>query len=238
MTTLALTDATVWVDDYDWTGDSNDVGLNVSVAELDGTPFGAGGFHVRYAGLKDVDFSLKGFWSSTADAHGVPNLGTANQAVTVSDGDAEGSIAYFAQLGAFRYQPFGKIGDLVPFMLDAKNTGPYGAIRGMTTLKKTTVTTTGAKGTGVQLGAVGSTSYLYAVVHCFTAGTTATVKIQSDDNSGFTSATDVATLPAITTAGATWMTRVAGPITDTYFRVNVDAITGSFSLAAAIGIGT
>ena len=108
--------------------------------------------------------------------------------------------------------------------------------RGKLTLSATNVTTTGAKGTGVLLGAVGATQYLYATVHCLTAGTTVTIKIQSDDNAGFTSPTDRITLSAITATGGTWVTRLAGSITDTYYRFNVTAVTGTFTLAGAIGI--
>lgn len=237
MATLALTDATVWIGGYDWTTDTNEAGLSISCAELDATTFGSAGTHARIAGLRDVELSLKGFWSSTADAEAFPPLGTANEVLTVADSLAEGSTAYFAQVGKFKYSEFGKVGDLVPFSLDGMNTGPYGAVRGMTTLKKTTVASTGAKGTAVQLGAVGASQYLYASVHCFSAGTTVSIKIESDDNSGFTSPTDRIALSAITGTGGTWVTRLAGSITDTYYRLNVTAITGSFSLAAAIGIG-
>lgn len=237
MANLALTDATVWMGGYDWTTDTNDVTMTVSCEELECTTFGSGGTKARVAGLKDVEASVNGFWQSTPDAEAAARLGTANLPITVSDTAAEGSIAYFAQVGEFKYSAFGSIGELTPFTLDARGTGPYGAIRGKAALAKTTITTTGAKGTAVQLGAVGSTQYLYAVVHCFSAGTTVTAKIQSDDNAGFTSATDRITLSAITATGGTWVARLAGPITDTYFRFNVSAITGSFSLAGAIGIG-
>jgi hypothetical protein len=70
----------------------------------------------------------------------------------------------------------------------------------------------------------------------FSAGTTITVQVQSDDNAGMSSPTTVATIGPITVVGGTWMTPIAGPITDTYYRMNVSAITGTFSVAGAIGI--
>jgi hypothetical protein len=91
-------------------------------------------------------------------------------------------------------------------------------------------------GTGYQLGAVAATQYLYGALHIFTAGTTITVVLESDDNAGFSSATTRATLGPLTTTGGTWATRVAGAITDDYYRFRVTAITGTFSVAGSAGI--
>jgi hypothetical protein len=234
---LALTDATVWIGGYDWTTDTNDVSLDVTCEELLATTFGSGGTKSRVAGLRDVEASVKGFWQSTPDAEAYGKLGTSNLPITIADAASEGSVAYFAQVAPVKYASFGSIGELTPFSLDAKGTGAHGVVRGQVALAKTTVTTTGAKGSAVQLGAVSAAQWLYAVVHCFTAGTTVTVKVQSDDNAGFTTPTDRITLSAITTVGGTWVTRLAGPVADTYYRFNVSAVTGSFSLAGAIGIG-
>ena len=60
--------------------------------------------------------------------------------------------------------------------------------------------------------------------------------IESDDNGSFTSATTRATIGPLTATGGTWVTRVAGAITDDYYRFNVTAITGTFSVGAAFGI--
>jgi hypothetical protein len=43
------------------------------------------------------------------------------------------------------------------------------------------------------------------------------------------------TFGPITTVGGTWGTRVAGAITDTWWRLRVTAITGTFQIACAAG---
>ena len=122
------------------------------------------------------------------------------------------------------------------FELASKGSSIYGAVGGVLSVAKQTVSTTGAKGTAVEIGAISAAQFLYATLHVFSAGTTITVIIESDDNGSFTSATTRATLGPVTARGGTWLTRVAGPVTDTFWRMNVSAVTGSFVVAGAIGI--
>jgi hypothetical protein len=111
-------------------------------------------------------------------------------------------------------------------------------VRGRLAAAKQTVSATGALGTGLNLGALSASQYLYATLHVFADAASAvslTVAIQSDDNSGFTTPTTVATVASSGGGGGTWITKVAGPITDTWFRFNVTAIGATLSLAGAIG---
>ena len=241
MTTFALTDATTWVNGYDFTTDLNQIQLSVTADELDNTTFGGGGFRSRISGLKTVGATLNGYWQSAAsaapDPQAFPDLGVADRVVTVAPDDAAGTTCYMFQGGKFSYEMFGQVGEVTPFTLGMSGTNGVGVVRGQVARPKATVNSTGATGSVVELGAVGSTQYLYASLHVFTAGTTITVQVQSDDNSGFSSATTRGTFSGVTTVGGSWLTRVAGPITDTYYRLNVSAVTGSFSIAGAIGIG-
>ncbi|MGW3808854.1 hypothetical protein [Micromonospora sp. NPDC005113] len=243
MATIALTDATVWVGGYDFTGDVNQISLNATADQLDVTTFGSDGFRNRIGGLKDVSAQVAGFWSSgtsaAPDPHLSPDLGVADRVCTASPGKTEGSVAYLCRVGKFGTQMFGTSGEAVPFSLDMQGTNKEGLIRGQVTKAKGNVTTTGATGTAVNLGAGGAGKFLYLAVHVFTAGTTISVKVESDTTSGFASPADVAsaTVGPITTAGGVWMTRVsAAAITDTWFRLNVTAVTGTFSVAAALAI--
>lgn len=245
MATIALTDATVWVGGYDFTGDVNQITLGATAEQLDTTTFGSGGFRSRIGGLRDVQAQVAGFWSSATsaapDPQVFPDLGVADRVVTAAPDDAEGSVAYMCRVGKFSSQMFGQVGDAVPFSLDMQGTNKEGLIRGQVTKAKANVTTTGATGTAVNLGAGGAGKFLYLAVHVFTAGTTLSIKVESDTTSGFASPADVAsaTVGPITTAGGVWMTRVdAASITDTWFRVNATAVTGTFSIAAAVGIGS
>lgn len=238
MAAFVETSASIWVDAIDLTALSTQYNIDMEVDVLDATTFGSGGSRARLPGLRDAKAEVTGFWDASADAVLFGSvLGSASKVVTLAEGSAEGSSAFILQGVEGDYSQFGKIGDVAPFKASLAGSGAYGVPRGKVALASTSITTTGAKGSAVYLGAVPANKYLYASVHCFTAGTTVTIKVQSDDNSGFTTPTDCVTLSAITAVGGTWMTRLAGPLTDTYFRINVSAITGTFQLASAIAIG-
>jgi hypothetical protein len=237
MAVFVLTDATTWIHGYDITTDSNKVTLNPSVDAQDATTFGAGGYKVKKGGLRNVEFQLEGLWDSTPDSQVFTNLGTADHAVTTSATSTETSVAYLFQAGRFEYEVFGNVGEMNPFALSMMGTNNVGLVRGQMAKAKGNVSATGALGSGLNLGAGGAGKFLYATFHVFTAATTITVIIQSDDNGGFSSPTTVATIGPITAVGGTFMTRVdASAITDNFFRFNVSAITGTFSVAGAIGV--
>jgi hypothetical protein len=240
MATFAFVDATTWIGGYDMTTDLNQVALNISADELDVTTFGSGGYRSRIAGLRTVEANFNGFWQAgtgTVDPTVFTDLAVVDRVVTMAPAATETSAAYMWQGGSFTYSPFGQIGEATPFTLGYKGTNGVGCVRGQVAKAKGNVSATGATGSGLLLGAVSSTQFLYSTLHVFSAGTTITIQVQSDDNAGFSSPTTRATIGPITTAGGTWATRVAGPFTDTYWRWNVSAITGTFSIAGAIGIG-
>lgn len=237
MSTFPLLDCTTWVAGYDFTTDSNKIALSPEVVDLDGTVFGGGGWKKLSGGLKTVAASLEGFFQGAVDAEGFPDLGNANRVVTVSPTGVALSTAYLFQATKLKYSAFGQDGELTPFTLDMSGSNTVGMVRGQVAAAKQSVAATGALGSAVQLGAVGASQFVYAAFHIFgTPGTTVTVKVQSDNASNFPSATDVATIGPLTAAGGTWMTRVAGAITDDWFRFNVSAITGTFSVAGAIAV--
>ena len=95
--------------------------------------------------------------------------------------------------------------------------------------------------TGRQLGAVSATQSVYASIHVWSvAGTstpTLTAKIQSDDNSSFTSATDRITMSSATAITSEYKSQ-AGAITDDYWRVNwtVSGTSPIFKAIVSIGI--
>ena len=241
MAVIALTDAVVFVDSHDFTGDSNQARLEVSVNELDVGVFGQSWKKV-IGGTKDVSLNVAGFWQSAADSvdeSAFTDLGVADRVVTIAHASTEESTAYILQAMNVNYSLLGQHGEAAPFTLNAAGSNAQGAIKGELALAKGDISATGAAGSGVQLGAVASDEYLYAVVHVFpTAGTTITFTVESDDNSGFTTATTQATFSAITSEGGTWVTRVAGAIADDYFRFNVTAVTGTFTCAGVIGVGS
>lgn len=245
MSSFMLRDVTTWVAGYDFTTDLNQVSIAASIDDLDNTTFGNAGYRSRTGGLRSVDASLSGYWQSAAtdavDPQAFGSIGTIDQAVTISPtGSTEGSTAYMFQGGKFSYNMFGQVGEVTPFDLDMMGTqGAGGLVRGVITKAKGSVSATGATGTAWNGGNVASGQYLYATFHVFgTPGTTITAVVESDDNGAFSSATTRITFGPITTAGGTWGTRVAGPLTETHYRLRVSAITGTFTIASAIGIGS
>lgn len=239
MTVFALTNVFAHAAGYDFTSDSNQATLAVDAEALDATPFGPGWKSV-VSGLKSSQFNMSGFWQSAAsqavDPEAFAALGVADRVLTFGPSNVEGDPAYMLQALETSYALGGEVGVLAPFTLAAVGSNGAGTVRGKLTKARGNVSATGAIGTGVQLAAASATQFLYCSVHIFTAGTTVTLLLESDDNAGFTSPTTVATIGPLTASGGTWMTRVAGPLTDTYFRLNVSAITGTFNMAAAIGV--
>lgn len=242
MSLFALTDCTTWIAGHDFTTDSNKISVEVSVDDQDSTVFGSGGYKSRVGGLKDVDLSLEGFWqSATVDAvdpESFPDLGVADRVITVSPTGVALAPAYLLQAGKFKYSIGDQVGNLMPFKLDCSGTNGVGVIRGQVAKARGSVSGTGPLGSVLNLGAPSASQYVYAALHVFgTPGTTITVQIQSDDNSGMTTPTTRGTIGPLTAAGGTWLGRVAGPFAgETYWRMNVSAITGTFIVAAAIAI--
>lgn len=239
MAPLVLVNATPYIAGYDFTADSNKIQIAASVADLKTTTFANTGWESRTGGLKDFTAHGEGLWSGPQDAESFPALGTVDQVMTVSPTGVATSVTYMGQVAKLQYATFDQIGNLMPFALDASGSNMTGLVRGQLTAAKQTVSATGAltPTTGVNLGAVGSTQFLYATFHVFgTPGTTITAVVESATSNAFSSPTTRITFGPITTAGGTWGTRVAGAITDTWFRLRVSAITGTFSVAGAIGV--
>lgn len=241
MAVEALLNAFTYVAGHDFTGDTNQGQLNLEAAVLDATTFRSVGWTENAYGLRSYTFASSGFWQSALDDAVDPDafgdLAIA-RAHTWGPKETEGSPAWMFNAAKTNYQLGGEVGSLAPFSLQSNGTDKYGAVRGMLAKAKGAATATGLLGSVVQLGAVAANQYLYATFHVFTAGTTITVQVQSDDNAGMTTPTTVATIGPLTARGGTFMTRVAGPLTDSYFRFNVSAVTGAFVAAGAIGIGS
>lgn len=247
MGSFAANNVTTWFSGYDMTTDLNSTTLELGYEALDATTFqpatNTTPARVRAAGIEDVTLNQVGFWQAGTgliDPTAFTALGGASQVISNSHDGAETSPAYFYRARQYSYQMFGNIGELTPFQLTAQGSRGAGlasvpAVRGRVLKTKASVSATGATGTAFQLGAVGSGQYLYAGLHVFSAGTTLTAVLESDNASNFPSATTQITFSTITAAGGYWGVRVAGPITDDWYRLRITAITGTFSIACVAG---
>lgn len=251
MTTIALLDVASYVHGHDFTGDSNSTLLTLGRTPLDRTNFRSGGWTTLTGGLRTAAFDQKGFWAAdtdSVDSAAFADLAATERVHTMAPSEAVGGVAYFWQAQRFQYQALdGDIGQLAGFTLQSQGASDIGVVRGklavvpfnQTTLTAVTYNATGVAGSAVQLPAVDDdpAQNLYAAVHVLgTPGTTVTLQLQSDTASNFPSATTQATVGPLTAAGGTWVTPIPGPITDTWWRVNISAITGTFTLAVALGV--
>lgn len=245
MGTYAAVGHVTYVNGYDLSGDLTKNELAFSWEALEDTRFTPGTTmpaRTRTGGLQDVEAGCEGFaqyGTGLVDDVLFTGLGSTAQVVTQAPDSTEGSVAYFYEARKFGYQTFGEIGQLVPFAASMQGAHGYGGVRGRLLKAKGDVSATGATGTGVQIGAVDSDEFVYAAFHVFgTPGTTITAVLESDNANNFPSATTRITFGPITTAGGTFAARVAGAITDDWWRVRITAITGTFSIACAAGIQT
>lgn len=253
MAVRVLTDCAAYVDDYDFTTDVNECTLTMEADAKEKTTFGSGGWKEFIAGLRNVTMMHKGYWQSATsqavDVESFPDFsaGTKDLVHTFAPFEetpadpmpfTDQQAAFFFKGTKFVYNQAGTIGEITAFDLSSQSSAGSGVVKGSLIVPKRTVSGTGKVGVtwDTIFGGPGSGLSLYVVFHVFVAATTITVQVQSDDNTGFSSPTTQATIGPLTTAGATWITPIPGPITDRYWRLNVSAITGTFTVAAAIGI--
>jgi len=242
--TLAIKDAYVYTGGHDFSGDINTWKLGGEGEPQDCSNMRSGGWREYKLGLKKSMFEMAGHAQYAAadatDPETFNNLGVTNRVLTTGASEVEATPAYFHRAMQADFTMGGPIGGMAPFRVTANGTdGPTGVVQGQLAVKMTTVTTTGAKGTALNLGLVGAGQYLYATLHLLgTAGTSITALVESDEDNTWSSATTRIAFGAQTAVNGYWGTRVAGAIAnDDWFRLNVTAITGSWVIAAAIGIG-
>lgn len=228
----------------DLTTVNNQIQLTAEAESKDTTAFAATGdvWHEEISGIKSASLTGSGQWEAS-DASKVDDaawgaFASATVPVSVCPATAaDGSLAWLSQFNETQYQLLGQVGEVAPWSLTGRGTWPL--VRG-SVLHGPTARTSSGTGTSVQLGAVSSSQRLYVALHVFSvSGTTPslTVAIQSDNATGFPSAATVTTLTAATAIGSQ-ITRVAGPITDDWFRISY-TITGtspSFLFCVTAGI--
>jgi len=233
-----VSDGQLWLNEYNISSDLNTIVLNISSGIQENTTFGDA-YIKRLAGLKTAAISMEGYFEGTPDGELSSSIATTNGVITVTGQDAtQGDICYMMQPAVSEYSPGAAVGEMFSFSVNAEANGE--TIRGEISHNGTETTT--GNGTGTQLGAISASQYLYATLHVTAAsGTSPTldVTIESDDNSGFTSATTRGTFTQATGVTSQWLTPVAGAITDDYWRA-VYTIGGSgpsFTFVVSIGIG-
>lgn len=234
MTKLIFDAASTWIDEIEVTGDTNQVELAVDVDEVDQTNFASDGWTELAGGLKTVELDLTGFWDEANYAGELLGwVGSRRTVATVAPTGVEGAIAYLFRPYQGNFALGAEVGQSGSMVAALRSYDSSGLVRGSVGLASQTIAGD-TDGTAIQEGALSATQSMVANIHVFTAGTTLDISLESDDNSGFTSAVIQAT-DTLTAVGGTRLT-VAGPVTDDWWRLRVDTVTGSFVMAASFGI--
>lgn len=217
----------IWLGGYDLSGNLNANEVKAARADLPNQQYGDT-MACTFPGIQQVDAMIRGFYSTTsghADPVHAARIITKDASewpLTLLPQDApgaagaEGNVAYNLRSAQFAMEFGAEHGALLPF--SGKSMARTGRLdRGTVTIPKTTFSAT-TNGTALQLGAVGATEKLVAILHVFSVnGGTWTVTVESDNAQGMGTPATRATF-----TGATGITRqvieVAGAITDDWWR--------------------
>lgn len=242
-----FTDAGIFFAGWNLTGQSNSVTLERSAEILDASVFGVG-TRVNAAGLWVWNASVAGFWD-TDDATYVTTslfekLGTLTDSLPLIlyPKNADGGLAYAFMATQESLELLGALGELTPFSTEFRFAREQAAqnyhhpVQGWLAMQHASRTADG-NGTEVDVGTL-SSAQVMVCASMVTAlnGTSVDIIFETDDNSGFTSATTRST-HSYTGANEADMTSVSGPITpDNYWRVRWDLTGTSFSGVAVFGV--
>lgn len=218
MSAQTLKNQKIWFDGYNLTGISNALNWDCSLETADATVLGDD-TRVNKPGLKVAAAGIAGFFDSDPyDKALFESLSASGKVLSFGISGTEGDPVYSMQCLIGSYKPEGSNGEMFRFSLDAACAGR--AIRG-TLMENNSAAVTSSQGTARQLGAVSATQKLYAALHVIgTDGTDPTIdiEIESDNDSGFASATSRISFTQFDDVGSEWK-ELSGAITDDWWRV-------------------
>ncbi|NUO62820.1 MAG: hypothetical protein HOQ34_04520 [Gemmatimonadaceae bacterium] len=235
-----ISNARVWLDQFDMSGDFNAVALKTGVDAKEATPVSATQ-HVYLPGLRTFDANLQGMWEGGTNANDEilsARIGAATAPLVTIDpstnGGAEGDRVYFGPLMLADYQPGGSIGDVLEFALAMQAAG---GISSGTLMHNATRTVTGT-GNVQQLVAIPAGRSLLVGAHllAISGGGSLTIAVQSAALVGFGTPTTRGTLAAMSVVGAQSLL-IAGAITDTFYRITWTLTGASPSAQFVVSLG-
>lgn len=243
MSKKVLTNVRTFAGATDLTAVTNKVEIDPKVAAVNVTNYASEGWTELLGGLAETDIVAAGFWESGADASFVDPatfaaLGAVGPWSFAPDGATDGALAYLTNALTAKYQPIkGNVGDAAGFEATAK--GSTKLARGVVAHPPGTARTATGVGSSFQIGALAANQSLYVNLHVLSvSGTTPslTVRIESDNATGFPSAVTVGTFTAATAIGGQHM-KISGPTTDDWFRAawTVSGTTPSFLFVVTLG---
>jgi hypothetical protein len=246
MTVRVLTDVRLFTGGADLTSVSNKLELAAEREEKDVTTFlpegdADLGWKKVTGGLASGSANAEGFWAAgdagQVDDRSFIDLGGLTGWTACPKGAAVGSPAYLLKALRGKYVAGGSVGDVNPWSASASSTWPV--VRSVIMHPPGTARTSTGNGTAVQVSAVTASQYLYASLHVLSvSGTTPTltVVVESDvDNTFGSPATQITFSSANSISGQ--ISRVAGAITDTWYRITYTITGGSPSFLFVVSLG-
>ena len=239
MASFVATDVKTWLDEFDFSGKMNAVAVDYSAELKEATAMGDTAIR-RLAALPFVSASMQGNWGSSIDKELADRISLADKILSFApEGSAEGNRAFTFRAAMGDYQLGATVGEVFPFSVNAEGSAGDPLVAGM--LMHDAARTATGNGNGQQVGAIAAASNsIYGALHVTAvsgSSPTLDITVESDDNSGFTSATTRLTYTQATGLTSQWK-ELAGPITDDWWRVvyTIGGSTPSFDFAFVLGI--
>lgn len=241
MTVAVVTQALVLVGATNitpFTGEITDTPSVVTV--YDSTTLADGGYECSVTGIKSGSYGFSGFGDFASDginaAFTSASLGSQYGVSVALPGSAAGDPASLGR-GVLTRLPYTHAvsGGPTTLIMEVRSDNVFTA--GYVAAPLASRTTSGLTGTAVAMTGPTAAQSIYANLHVTAAsGTDLVVKVQSDDNGGFTSATDRITFSTVSATG--WqVASLAGDLsTETHWRVVATIASGTFSFAAFFGV--
>jgi hypothetical protein len=230
---FTLTDAGLWIDEFDLSGDHNAVALEGVKLMSDNTTFGLANMS-NVPGRTATRFGHAGYWSSVADSTYYTRLGVRNAVMSLAAEKVEGAAAYLSRVVTADYTPEGSIDETFRFSVAGEVDDI--TVRGYLA----NLIEAGGSNTcpAIQIGelAAGETMYVAIHISAITASDV-DISVRSDDNSGMTSAATQLSSLNHSAVTVVWDTSIVGPIVnDDWWDVVVTVTGGTVTLAVLLGI--
>lgn len=241
-----LTNVRYFVGPADLTTQSNKVEWDDTMEEKDVTNFGSNGAKEIIAGIESLTIAAEFFYQAGDPGYADEEWWNARRIIEAHSlapvGTTVGSPGYLTQAVRLAGTLFGSIGDVAMAKLGAAGSWPMA--RGAVLTSPGAAIAANGNGASVTMDAVAATQRLYASLHVLsvsgTSSPTLAVTIESDDDSGFPSATTQLTFTTTGAIGSEAIRGSTGAITDTFYRAKyvVSGTNPSFLALVVLGIAT
>lgn len=243
MAVYANTNMELLVDGFAVEGFATSATMDVQVDELDVTTLGSGGWRQKITGIAGHTIAVTGLQDHAATGVDptLPGTGTGQNTITfcpVNGGAAVADPCFFGAGRTTTRTPIsGAVGEVAGFTFDWAGDGRL--VRGQVLHPLAARTATGS-GTAATFTTPVAGQGIWASFHVLAVSGTGTITftIQTDDNSGFTSATTRLTATAMSAVGGQFATAATGALAgETHIRVGY-TIAGftSVTFFAAAGV--